>query len=78
MTPLVIPPPFTLTHDEKHSPLWARLKANLVSELDIARGRNDRALSEIETATLRGEIRRLKEFISLGDDRPMTGDEGPP
>lgn len=61
------PPPFALSEDEKHSPLWTRLKAHLTEELDTARIRNDQPLPEAETATLRGRIRLFKEIISLGE-----------
>lgn len=55
--------------------MWHRLKAYLTDRLETARISNDRALSEHETAALRGEIKTLKALISLGDDRPvMTGD----
>lgn len=66
---------FDLTEGEKSHPLWHRLKAYLTDRLETARISNDRALSEHETAALRGEIKTLKALISLGDDRPvMTGD----
>lgn len=73
------PPPFALTRDEKHSQLWLRLKTHLTDELDDARRLNDRTMSEIETARLRGRIDVLKGFIALGEDRPdMTGNQDAP
>ena len=67
--------PFELTAGEKVSPLWVRLKTHLESELDLARKRNDNPkLTEHETAALRGDIKRLKLILSLGDDRPPQTD----
>lgn len=66
---------FHLTDNDKSTGLWARLKAHLDDRLADARRRNDAMLSEPETATLRGEIRSLKRIISLGDVRPMTGED---
>jgi hypothetical protein len=70
------PPPFALTEDDRHSPLWMRLKAHFEDSLADARRSNDRPFSERETATLRGEIMCLKKLIRLDADRPeMTGSE---
>lgn len=67
------PVQFELTNGEKLSPLWARLKAYFEAELALTRSRNDNAkLTEHETATLRGDIKRLKAMLALGDDRPLT------
>lgn len=69
------PTPFQLTDSDKAQPLWHRLKTYLEQRLDTARKRNDAPLTEAETATLRGEIRCLRQLIMLGDDRPMTGED---
>lgn len=66
------PETFELSNGEKLHPLWLRLKAHLEAELQLARSKNDHPKSENETATLRGDIRRLKAIIALGDDRPLT------
>ena len=64
---------FQLTDGEKLSPVWMRLKTHLEAELDLARKRNDNPkATEHETAALRGDIRRLKALIALGDNRPQT------
>ena len=66
---------FELTEHDKVQGLWLRLRAHLDDRLAAARLRNDGALSEYQTASLRGEIKTLKHIIALGDDRPdMTGD----
>lgn len=67
--------PFELTDGEKLSTTWVRLKAHLEDELALQRARNDNAkLTEAETASLRGNISRLKAIIALGNDRPLTED----
>lgn len=63
---------FELTNGEKLSPVWLRLKAHLEEELQLCRLKNDHPRKEDETAALRGDIRRLKALIALGDDRPLT------
>lgn len=79
MSAFAPPPPFSLSEDDRHNPLWLRLRSHLTEELDAARGRNDRPLSETETAAIRGEIRTLKRIVALGDDRPeLTGNEDQP
>lgn len=66
---------FVLSDGEKMHPLWRRLKAHLETQLQSLRVRNDRELTEMQTATLRGHIKALREIIALGDDRPdTTGD----
>jgi hypothetical protein len=65
---------FDLSEHDKAQGLWLRLRAHLEDRLAAARVRNDGALSESETAMLRGEIKTLKRIIALGDDRPdLTG-----
>lgn len=72
-------PPFTLDDNDKAQPLWLRLKAHLIDRLYDARFKNDGAMGDYETASLRGEIRVLKRLISLGDDRPLiSGSEEQP
>lgn len=66
---------FELTEGEKHHPLWQRLKAHFESQLATLRARNDGALSEIETAAVRGHIKFCKAAIRLGDDQPQTGED---
>jgi hypothetical protein len=66
---------FELTQHDKAQGLWLRLCAHFEGRLAEARMRNDKPLSKLETASLRGEIRCLKALIRLGEDRPMTTDE---
>jgi hypothetical protein len=67
--------PFALSEHDKAQGLWLRLKAHFEDRLADTRKRNDAALSEPETAALRGEIRCLKTIIALGNSRPMTGED---
>jgi len=69
---------FQLTEHDKAQGLWLRLKVYLEDRLADARRRNDQALTETETALLRGEIRCLKKILALNESRPMTGDDEPP
>jgi hypothetical protein len=62
---------FALTEGEKAHPLWVRLKRHLEERLHDARLRNDKALTEFETAGLRGHIACLKSIIALGDEPPL-------
>lgn len=61
---------FELTDGERHHPLWTRLSAHLSEKLAQLRVKNDGALTEQETATLRGEINCLKRVIALGHEPP--------
>lgn len=67
---------FHLSENDKSTALWLRLKAHMEGRLAAARVRNDGALTEAETAALRGEIRALKALIRLDAVRPIaTGDD---
>lgn len=69
---------FELTYADKASGLWLRLSAHLEYRLADARIKNDRPLTEFETAMLRGEIKAIKRILALGNDRPMTGETSHP
>ena len=62
---------FRLTDGERAHPLWLRLAAHLEQQLINLRGKNDGPLSEMETATLRGNISCLKSIIALGKAPPV-------
>ncbi len=59
-----------LTHEEKNSPLWRKLMSHWAGQLDAMRLQNDGALSELETARLRGRIVELKTNLALNNDKP--------
>lgn len=64
---------FILSEGERHHPLWVRLSAHLSAKLTQARGKNDGALTQEETARLRGRISALKDLLALGDEPPRDG-----
>lgn len=70
------PPPkliadFFLTDDERTSPVWQSVKAHLERMLAAKRLENDNPkLTDVETATLRGQINLLKAFLALGKTPP--------
>lgn len=61
---------FSLSDGERHHPLWAKLSAHFTERLRELRGKNDGALNEMETATIRGQIKCLKGILALGDEPP--------
>ncbi len=58
---------FTLTEQERNSPLWLRLKAFYEKRLVTLRSKNDGPLGVDETLQLRGRIHEVKSFISLDE-----------
>jgi hypothetical protein len=63
---------FRLADSDRATGLWQRLKAHLEDRLVAARLRNDDpALSETQTAALRGEVKTLKSLLLLDADRPF-------
>lgn len=51
------------------SSVWLKLKAHLETELAERRAYNDgHSLTEVETATVRGEIKAIKHLLKLGAD----------
>ncbi len=65
------PERFVLTPDERESRLWGRLQEHFASRLADLRKRNDGALTQDETLTLRGHIKCFKELIALGEEPPV-------
>jgi hypothetical protein len=62
-----------LTRDDRTSPVWARLKDRLEKKLEALRKANDNPkLTDVETATLRGHLKCLKEVIALGNEPPES------
>ena len=70
MTGEIPPLSFSLMPHERHDPLWVTIKARLEERLRHLRARNDSALTETQTATLRGHIQAMKWIIALGDEPP--------
>lgn len=60
-----------LTSYELQDPLWLKLKEKYEARLSALRKDNDsEKLNEVETARLRGKIKEVKDFISMGDPKP--------
>ena len=64
-----------LTHEERHSALWMKLKEYMTEQMDVLRRRNDGDLDAITTAAIRGRIRALKEMVALEEDPPHLTDD---
>jgi hypothetical protein len=65
---------FALSENERRNPLWLKLREHLAQMLANKRGKNDdAALTENQTAKLRGEINLLKALVALGDEPPSDG-----
>lgn len=79
-TPIFDAPPdgaetLLLTTADRNSALWRKIEEHLQQHLTLLRARNDGPLDEIETASLRGQIKTLKGFLALGDEpEPPTND----
>ncbi len=69
MTPVAL---FQLTAQDRASALWPKLMALMEHQRDALRRRNDGALSELETATLRGQIRQLTILLDLDKETPRA------
>ena len=72
--PSNVPPPFTLTAEDRQSSLWRRREAHFTERLARARARNDHPMPETDTASIRGEIKILRELIKLGKPGQPTGE----
>lgn len=66
---------FRLSTAERASPLWGRLRVYLEDELAAQRRKNDAALNTVDTATVRGNIARIKNLLALGDLPPDQATE---
>lgn len=61
-----------LTEHDLASPLWEKLNKHWVDRLTQLRLENEKNLSEIDTARLRGKIAEVKLAQSLGSLKPET------
>lgn len=61
-------PAFTLTRDERLSPLWRKLSAHMNEQLDTLRRDNDTDREPTETARLRGRIATYKALLALNNE----------
>ena len=68
--------PFTLTHEERRSPVWQRLLEHLDERIQALRAQNDGPKDEAATAHLRGQIAAFKALQALNADRPTQEPTG--
>lgn len=67
---------FRMSHGERESDLWKRLRNRLEQMLAKERALNDDPNStEQQTAARRGHIECLKAVIRLGNERPNVEDD---
>lgn len=60
-----------LNERELLDPVWLKIKAKYEQRLAELRKNNDRhALTELETATLRGRIAEVKMLLAAGEPKP--------
>lgn len=63
---------FILTDSDKISPTWINLSKHLESRLEQMRKRLEGDLDQMQTASLRGQIKEIRRILSLADDRPFV------
>lgn len=57
-----------LDEHELRSTVWLKIKAHLEAELAERRAYNDgHSLTDVETATIRGEIKQIKRLLRFED-----------
>jgi len=61
-----------LSSGEREHPLWRKLAAHMNERLVMLRAKNDGPLDEMQTATMRGQIKELKALMSLGTAAPVS------
>ena len=61
-----------LTHDDRISPAWGKVRKHLESELDRLRRYNDRRHDIEETAWTRGQIEQIKAVLALGQEPKLA------
>lgn len=57
-----------LTHADRASAAWQRLRAHYAERLSVLRSMNDGDIDEVATARLRGRIAEIKNLLALDDD----------
>ena len=58
------------TNADRQDPTWLKLKLHLEGRLEFLRARNDGALDQAETATVRGGIAEIKSILAIAQERP--------
>lgn len=67
---------FKLNSIEANSELWRKIKEHLDWQLKCLRERNDGNMNELDTAYLRGQIKHIKDFLTLESDREAVENDG--
>lgn len=63
--------PYRPSSGTKTSNAWSEVQTHLNERLnDLRRDNDNAALTEVETAALRGKIAEVKRLIDLDNDRP--------
>lgn len=67
---------FNLDKIEASSALWLKLKEHLEWKLKCLRERNDNVdMNDTDTAYVRGQIKQIKDFLTLDIDRKAINDD---
>ena len=69
--------PVVLTSVDRATELWRKLEKHYEAKLAMLRAKNDNQKGEAETAALRGQIREVKEFLAIGDEKRPFEDAVP-
>jgi len=64
-----------LNFEERNSGLWNRIKEHAQQQIDLLRRKNDGALDEVTTASVRGRIAAYKELVALEEAPPEVTDD---
>jgi hypothetical protein len=64
-----------LTHEDRHSRVWAMVMEYVAEQTDLLRRKNDGMLDELTTANIRGRIAALKELAAQATVPPEVTDE---
>ena len=64
-----------LNHTDRHSATWQKIKQWAEEEINFLRIKNDGALDELTTASIRGEIRALKKLVAVEIPPPDLADD---
>lgn len=64
--------PFKLSRSMQDSPTWRAIEAELKSQLEVQRRRNDAHLTTEQTADIRGRIAQIKACLAWAEDAPAV------
>lgn len=61
-----------LTHEEKSSKLWKKIRQHVTERISLLRNQNDADSNEIDTAKIRGRIAEAKGLLELEKEIVIT------